>query len=60
MEKITMQQKNEMVAAQDSAAEGFWAYPDSEWQWEFQSQWLWENLRIRKAVSPDGLVWGEE
>lgn len=46
-----------MLEAQDAAAREFWAYPDSEWQMAFQSQWLISH-GLPATVSGGGLTWG--
>lgn len=60
MLQITSEQVAAMTAAQDSAAQEFWAYPSAEWQFGFQEQWLLEAFGEPRAQGPDGLVWGAD
>ena len=48
-----------MLAAQDEAAKYYWAYPDAQWQFEFQTVYLLSHYNVPQAKTPDGLVWGE-
>jgi len=59
MIKIDQLTVDELKDAQDKASEGFWTYPDSDWQEAFQAQWLEDRIGSRIATSPDGLVWGK-
>jgi len=60
MLKLTTKQTQALVAAQDTAAAHFWAYPDGAWQEAFQAVWLKENTGERIAVDMRGLLWGSE
>lgn len=48
----------EMKAAQHEAARQFWAYPNLEWQANFQEHWLLERGFPAKVLDPAGLVYG--
>ena len=56
---ITFDQRDAMLAAQDEAAKSYWAYPDAQWQFEFQTVYLLSHYNVPQAKTPDGLVWGE-
>ena len=58
MTELTYSDHTAMITAMDFAAEGFWCYPDEDWQINFQSHWLNENLGITVA-SFEGCVFGE-
>ena len=57
--ELTINQENELRLAQDEAAAAFWAYPDAEWQINFQFSWLLSRFGIGCAEGPSGIFWGD-
>ena len=57
---LTQSQVAAMMAAQDTAAAKFWAYPGQDWQMAFQASWMSDHGLPPFAVGPDGLAYGEK
>lgn len=57
---LTRTEIAELRAAQDEAAQLYWAYPDAQWQEDFQQHWLWETKGVLAATCPNGFYWGKE
>lgn len=48
---------DELQQAQDESASQFWAYPNAQWQEEFQAAWLMKNIG-RSYFEYGGMMWG--
>ncbi len=62
--KLTDDEVVEMLMAQKKAASKFWAYPDQQWQLDFQSSWLQSKFGVNSATGLDPTTrklttWGE-
>ena len=57
---LTNRQVDAMLAAQDVAASRFWAYPDDNWQMNFQADYLMLNYGTPTAKDPSDLYYGDK
>lgn len=55
---ITMKIVTEMLAAQNVAANEFWAYPDADWQLSFQAEWLESHGFPSCVFAENGCIYG--
>ena len=59
---ITLNQEQTLKLELDelAAAGEFWAYPDAEWQKDFQASWLEVHMGVSTALRCDGVLVGED